>query len=128
MRKIIYTVLCWTCWNNIAKEYCLVNVVQICLRQYCTTKLLAQCWLKAYRYTFAEKPAVSNMSGSLVLTGHCITEQSWLFLFNVGSEVHLQLAGQQWTGADFDWNSSTLTCSFRSHVCVLHTCAFVKNL
>ena len=78
-----------TCWNNIAQEYCLVNVVQICLRQHCTRKLLSQCWLKAHRYTFAEKPGVSNMSGSLVLTGYYITEQSWLFLFSVGSGVHL---------------------------------------
>ena len=46
------------------------------------------------------------MSGSLVLTGYYITEQSWLFLFNVGSGVHLRLAGQQWTGADFDWNNT----------------------
>ena len=56
--------------------------------------------------TFAEKPAVSNMSGSLVLTGYYITEQSWLFLFNVGSGAHLRLAGQQWTGADLDWNTT----------------------
>ena len=48
------------------------------------------------------------MSGSLVLTGYSITEQSWLFLFNVGSGVHLQLVGQQWTGADFDWNIITM--------------------
>ena len=95
MAKITYTMLCRPCWNNIAQEYCLVNVVQICLRQHCTRKLLAQCWLKAHRYTFAEKPAVSNMSGSLVLTGYYITEQSWLFLFNVGLGVHLRLAGQQ---------------------------------
>ena len=45
------------------------------------------------------------MSGSLFLTGCYITEQSWLFLFNVGLGVHLQLARQQWTGDDFDWNN-----------------------
>ena len=38
------------------------------------------------------------------LTGYNITEQSWLFLFNVGSGVYL-LAGQQWTGADIDWDT-----------------------
>ena len=36
------------------------------------------------------------------LTGYNITEQSWLFLFNVGSGVHLWLAGQQCTWADID--------------------------
>ena len=36
--------------------------------------------------------------------GDNITEKSWLFLFNVGLGVHLRLAGQQWTGADIDWN------------------------
>ena len=41
------------------------------------------------------------------LTGYNTTEQSWLFLFNVGSGIHLRLAGQQWTGADFDWNNKT---------------------
>ena len=46
------------------------------------------------------------MSSSLVLTRYYITEQSWLFLFNVGSGVHSRLAGQQWAGADFDWNIS----------------------
>ena len=66
---------------------------QVCLRQHYTRKL--QCWLKVHRCTFAEKPAVSNMSGSLVLTGYYITEQSCPFLFNVGSGVHLRLAGQQ---------------------------------
>ena len=72
--------LCRPCWNSIAYEYCLVNVIQIRLIQHCTRKLLAQCWLKAHRYTFIGKPAVSNMSGTLFLTGHYITEQSWLFL------------------------------------------------
>ena len=38
------------------------------------------------------------------LTGYYVTEQSWLFLFNGGSGVHLRLAGQQWSGADFGWN------------------------
>ena len=91
MRKMTYTMLCRPCWNNIALEYCLVNVVQICLRQHCTRKLLAQCWLEAHRHTLAEQPVVSNMSGSLVLTGYYITEQSWLFLFNVGLGVHYGL-------------------------------------
>ena len=65
------------------------------LRQHCTRKLLVHYWARAHRYTFAGKPAVSNMSGSLLLTGYNTTEQSWLFLFNVGSGVHLRRAGQQ---------------------------------
>ena len=36
------------------------------------------------------------------LTRLNITE-SWLFLFDVGSGVHLRLPGQQWTRADIDW-------------------------
>ena len=43
----------------------LVNIFQIRLRQNCTRKLLVQCWPGAHRYTFAGKPAVSNMSGDL---------------------------------------------------------------
>ena len=38
------------------------------------------------------------------LTECNITKQSWLFLFNVGSRVHVWLAGRQWTGANIDWN------------------------
>ena len=43
---------------------------------------------------------------SKFLIGYYITEQSWAFLFNVGSEVYLLIAGQRWTGADIDWNIS----------------------
>ena len=59
------------------------------------TTLHKKCSLKAHRYTFAGKLAVSNMSGSLFLTGYNITEQSWVVLFNVGWEVNLQIVGQQ---------------------------------
>ena len=52
------------CWDNIG--YCLVNVIQTCLRQHCTRKLFAQCWPRAHRYTFAVKPAVWNKSGNLL--------------------------------------------------------------
>ena len=44
------------------------------------------------------------MSGSLLLTGYYITEQSWFFLFNVGLDVYLQIAGQQRTRPNIDWN------------------------
>ena len=72
MRKITYTMLCRPCWNNIALEYCLVNVAQIRLTglgQRCTKNYLRNDGSKR-RYTFAGKPAVSNKSGSLLLTGY----------------------------------------------------------
>ena len=46
------------------------------------------------------------MSGSLFLIGYYIMEQPWVFLFNVGSGIYLQIAAQQWTGAEIDWNTS----------------------
>ena len=73
--------------------------IGILFSQSCTntseTILHKKCWLKTRRYTFAGKPAVSNMSGSLFLTEYYITEQSWVFLFNVVSGVYLQITGQQ---------------------------------
>ena len=93
---------------NVYEEYNLQNVVSTMLEQHCVrilfrqccpntseTTLHKKCWLKAHRYTFAGKPAVSNMSDSLFLTGYYITEKSWVFLFNVGSEVYFRIAGQQ---------------------------------
>ena len=93
---------------NVYEEDNLYNVVSTMLEQHCVRILFSQhcpntsetalhkkCWLKAHIYTFAGKPAVSNMSDSLFLTGYYITEQSWAFLFNVGSEVYFQIAGQQ---------------------------------
>ena len=103
---------------NVYEEDNLYNVMSTMLDQHCIGILFSQCcpntsettlhkkcWLKAHRYTFAGKPAVSNMSGSLFLTGYYITKQSWVFLFDVGSGVYLRIARQQWTGADIDWNS-----------------------
>ena len=59
------------------------------------TKLRKKCWSKARRYTWAGKPAVSNMSGGLLLTVYYITEESRVILFNVGSGIYLRIAGQQ---------------------------------
>ena len=39
------------------------------------------------------------------LTMYIITEQSWLSLINVGSGVHLRLAGQLSTETDIDVNN-----------------------
>ena len=40
---------------------------QMRLRKHSTRKLLVQCWLRAHRYTFAVKAAISNMSGGLFI-------------------------------------------------------------
>ena len=73
--------------------------IGILFSQSCTntseTILHKKCWLKTRRYTFAGKPAVSNMSGSLFLTGYYITEQCLVFLFIAGSGDYLRIAGQQ---------------------------------
>ena len=91
------------------------NFVWIYLGQHCIRKLLAQCWPRADRYTFEWKPAFSDMSGDLFfLTGYIIIEQSWLFLFNDGSGVHLRLADRQWTGGDIDWNTYRYPCLISS--------------
>ena len=47
------------------------------------------------------------MTGSLLFNWVQHSEQSWLFLFNVRSGVHLWLLGQQWTGTDIDRNIFT---------------------
>ena len=66
--KITYRMLCLSRW-----EYCLANVVKyvwdnIAQENYLRKrKLLVQCWLRTYRYTFSGKPAVSNMSGGLFI-------------------------------------------------------------
>ena len=52
------------------------------------------------------------MPGNLFLIGYYITEHSWLFFFNDGSGVDLQLAEQQWTRADFDWNTDKTSLQF----------------
>ena len=66
--KITYRMLCLSKW-----EYCLANIVEyvwdnIAQENYLRKrKLLVQCWLRTYRYTFSGKPAVSNMSGGLFI-------------------------------------------------------------
>ena len=47
-----------------------------------------------------------------LLIGYDIAEQSWLFLFNVESGVHLWLAKQQQTGVDIDCNTDDLLLLF----------------
>ena len=69
-RKIIYTMLSWSTWaniaqenylcnvepqstNNFAQEYYLFNVVQTRLRKHCTWKLLVKCWPRSHGHVFA---------------------------------------------------------------------------
>ena len=72
-------------WGIIAEEYCLINVVQIHLRQHCMRKALVQCWPD--RHTFAGKHSdILSQENQLFeiclvvcfLTVYNITEQSWL--------------------------------------------------
>ena len=75
-------------WDNISQEYYIRNVgperTDISSQE---NRLFQICLVACF------------------LTGYNITEQSWPFFFNVGSGVHLSLTGQQWTGADIDWNT-----------------------
>ena len=59
-----------------------------------------------YTYILSQENRLFQMClVTCFLNGYNITEQSWLFLFNVGSRVSLRLVGQQWTEAHFDWNT-----------------------
>ena len=105
MRKITYRMLHWPCWDNLAWKYCLVNVAQICLRQHCTRKLFVYCWAKLHRYSFAEKPAVSNMPDSLFFnwvqyhqTILALFVQCWL-------RNSFTACGTTMNRTNFDWNN-----------------------
>ena len=91
--------------STMLDQHCIGILFSQCCPNTSEITLHKKCWFKTRRYTFAGKPFVSNMSGSLFLTGcYYITEQSWVFLFNVGSGVYLRTAEQRWIGADIDWN------------------------
>ena len=104
LSKINYTMLCLSSWDNITQKYCLVNVVK-----YVWDSIPQEIYL---RNVGPERTDILPQKNRLfqiclvacLLTGHNITEQSWLFLFNVELRVHLRLAGQQWTETDIDWN------------------------
>ena len=107
---------------NVYDEDNLYNAVSTMLEQHCIRLLFSQCcpntsettlhkkcWLKMHRHTFAGKPAVSNMPGSLLLIGYFITDQSWVFLFNV-REFSYKLQDdteQTIDGANIYWSRST---------------------
>ena len=66
--NIVSTIL-EQCCMEILSSQCCPNMSETTLH----TKITCdQCWLKAHRYTFAEKLAVSNISGSLLLTGYTL--------------------------------------------------------
>ena len=74
---------------------CLVNVVktsQITLHQKTPCAMLVQ----GAQACFRRKTGCSfKCLEACFLTWYNMTQQSWLFLFNVGSGVHLRLAGEQ---------------------------------
>ena len=94
--------------STLLDQHCIGILFSQCCQNTSETTLHKKCWLKARRYTFAGKPAVSNISGSLFLTRYYITEQSWVFLFSAESRVYLRIAGQQWARAGIDWNTTIL--------------------
>ena len=53
--------------------YCLVNVVQIHLREHCTRKLLLQCWTRALRHVFRGKYPIQSCLDLSVPTLHTKT-------------------------------------------------------
>ena len=91
---------------RILSSQCCPNTSETTLHKKFTHLMLPS----AHRHVLAGKLViVSNMFASLFLTGYSITKQSWLFLFNAGSIVHLRLAAQQWTGVNIDWNKTLLS-------------------
>ena len=89
---------------------------------------------------FHRKPVFWICLVACFLSSYIVTEQSWLFLFNVSLGVHLWLPGQQWTGANIDWNIiidklftytyiSTLlfwTVGAHAETTLLSSCLFLK--
>ena len=92
--RILSSQCCPNIWGNIAQEYmCNVGpkriVIFLMKNQLMFHICLVVCYLSRYN----------------------ITEQSWLFLLDVGLGVHLWLVGQHWTWTNIDWNHNTLCYS-----------------
>ena len=100
--------LSWSAWANIAKENYVCNLGSVSTNNFAQKNNLQFCLdLSGPTLHMEITCAMLALFTQLVvcfLTGYIITEQSWLFLFNADSGVHLHLAGQQWTGGDIDWN------------------------
>ena len=100
--------LCLSNWYNIAKEYC--TVYQVDVVKYVWGNIAQESYLRnvgperTYIILSQKNWPFQMCLVAFLLTGYNITEQSWLALFNAGSEVHLKLAWQQWIGVDIDWN------------------------
>ena len=54
--------------STMLDQHCIGILFSQCYPNTSETSLHKKCWLKARRYSFAGKPAVSNMSGRLFLT------------------------------------------------------------
>ena len=111
-RKLL--VQCWPTWltDNVYAENNLCNAVLTILGQHCIIILSSQCCPNTSEPTLHKKANCTVLAQStqtcfhrkagcsfkcLVacsLTRYNIIKQSWLFLFNVSSGVHLWLAGQ----------------------------------
>ena len=86
-RTIVCSTLSKCTWDNIAQNY-LHNVD------------------RGHKYILSQENRLFQIClAAWFLTGCNTIEQSCLVLFSVGFRVHLQLVGQQRTGADIDWNN-----------------------
>ena len=83
----LWNVALWLRYNSYEEDN-LYSVVSTMLDQHCIEILFSQCCTR----NVGSK--CTDMSGSLFLTGYFITEQSLVFLFNVGLGVYLQIVGQ----------------------------------
>ena len=130
----------------IRETYNLYNIVSTMLGQHCIGILSSQCcpnmsetrlhkkttfamWAQRVQIYFYRKNRFFQIClVACFLTGYIIREQSWFFLFNVGSGFHLWLLGQQWTGADIDWDiTSIFSSGWWHHLCVRLTLHHIRN-
>ena len=79
-KKITFAMLTY-CPQTTLHRKKIYNFVWIYLGQHCIKKLLAQCWPREHRYTFAGKPAFPNMSGGLFFN-HVHYHRTILALFD----------------------------------------------
>ena len=74
------------------------------------TTLHKKCWLKAHRCTFAGKPAFSNMSCSLFLTGYNITEQFGSFCLMLARKFIYELRDNNEQGPTLTETEQQVSC------------------
>ena len=86
-KNIVYSILSECVWDNIVQESYLYSI----------GPEQTGMFLHKNQLQFQK-------SHSLLFDRVQHNQRIFFFLLNVGSGVHLWLAGQQWTGADIDWN------------------------